>query len=156
MSFFAELWKEQVQLKNIELQKESEVALEKKGILKNYDYNAIYDCDNRAMLQQMLTDAIHHMKQNPKFVLASMPKAYNLTPLREFVYRRFGKVYTREELLREFRRSLEIFKALDKVSLPVKVPNIKDIGQKLLINYRCRDDAMKKVSIAKTVWYAGT
>ena len=120
------------------------------GCLENYDYSGVYDCDDKKLMHQMLKDAIDHMRKNSHFVLASMPDAHKLHFLKEFVYHRYGKIYTREEQLRQHSDAQKLFNALKSVQLQLKTPTIEDICASTIIDYKCRDYALKKVILAQT------
>jgi len=60
----------------------------------------VIDCDDSKFDEKklfgMLKQAIELMKENPKFVLASLPDVHRLPLLREWILQRYGRRYTRK------------------------------------------------------------
>lgn len=109
-----------------------------------------YDPDNDELMDKMLKDALNIMKQNQKFIFASLPAAHRFPMLREWIRLRYGKIYKKEDLTKSFKESLPIFKALTKVGLPVELPSNADMGKDLIIDYSCRDYVLQKVCKSKS------
>lgn len=115
--------------------------------LVQYPKYGKYDPNDTELMEKMLRDAFDYMKNNPKFVWAQLPDAYKLPMLREWMWQRYGKVYTPRDRYKSYAKSAQIFKALDKSAIAVKQPTLKDLGKQELVDYNCRSYVEKKVKI---------
>lgn len=96
---------------------------------------------------RMLKDAMDYLRKNPKYVLASLPESHKLPSLREWIMRRYGKIYFWKDRVEEYKASAKIFKALIGASLDVRIPTVgRDIGTKAFVDYSCRNYIIEKVS----------
>lgn len=121
-------------------------AEEELNPLSQYPTLANYNAENFFLMEQMLSDAFQYLRQNPKFVWAQLPDAHKVPILREWIARRFGKVYTPMERTQLYRRSCKIFRALHN-NLKFSTPNSNEIGKNLFLKYNCRKYLDKKVHI---------
>ncbi|XP_065369937.1 uncharacterized protein LOC135962117 [Calliphora vicina] len=112
-----------------------------------------YDPDDDELMDRMLKDALEIMKNDHKFVFASIPAAHRFPMLREWIRLRYGKIYKKEELKRSFQKSLPIFAALAKIGLPVELPSNADMGSDLIMDYSCRDYVLRKSNYIRNEYY---
>ncbi|XP_075165188.1 uncharacterized protein LOC142237679 isoform X2 [Haematobia irritans] len=109
---------------------------------------------DKALLDKMLFESFQRMQKNPKFVLAQLPNAHKLPMLREWIARRFGKVYSARDRRASFRYSLRVFHALDNISFDFPTPTTDQLGQNKFINYNCKDYLGNKVKYIKERFYS--
>uniref|UniRef100_A0A0A1XSI6 tRNA pseudouridine synthase B n=3 Tax=Zeugodacus cucurbitae TaxID=28588 RepID=A0A0A1XSI6_ZEUCU len=112
-----------------------------------------YDCEDTKLMNEMLRIALVHMRKNPKYVLASLPDADKLPMLREWIYQRYGKRYTRAQRIKELNNSIKIMNVLQKLKLRAVLPKSTEIGTQYLQSYKCHKYIMKKVGIARRQFY---
>lgn len=124
------------------LENESKSSTYQSKLNYNLDY---YDPEDDALMDGMLKDSLDIMKQDPKFVLASLPEVHRLPLLREWIRLRYGKRYSRQRLTALCERDHSVMKALNNVSLAVPLPLSKDLGSNLVVDYSCRDYLLRKV-----------
>lgn len=114
--------------------------------LVQYPDNAYYDAKDKVLMEKMLFDAFEYLRKNPKFVWAQLPQAHKVPMLREWIARRYGKVYTTQERWRSYKISLKIFQALYTLDMSVPPPTATKLGRNMFLSYSCRDYIDKKVS----------
>uniref|UniRef100_A0A1A9UH14 DUF4771 domain-containing protein n=1 Tax=Glossina austeni TaxID=7395 RepID=A0A1A9UH14_GLOAU len=112
--------------------------------LVQYPDNAYYDPKDKVLMEKMLFDAFEYLRKNPKFVWAQLPEAHKVPMLREWIARRYGKVYTTQERWRSYKTSLKIFQALYTLDMSVPPPNAAQLGPNMFLSYNCRDYIDKK------------
>ncbi|XP_054736542.1 uncharacterized protein LOC129243505 [Anastrepha obliqua] len=147
-----EIWKEEQQAWNAahEERTPSEVS---DPYPKDMPRLPFYDCEDKKLMSEMLKIALLEMSKYPKFVLASLPNAYKLPMLREWIYQRYGKRYTQRQRLSEISNSLKIMSTLQKLKLQTKIPRPSAIGAITEQNYGCHKYIMRKVHIARQAYY---
>ncbi|XP_065370055.1 uncharacterized protein LOC135962201 [Calliphora vicina] len=121
--------------------------------LNQYPTLANYNAEDHFLMDRMLSDAFQYLRKNPKFVWAQLPDAHKIPLLREWIARRFGKEYTPRERCKSYRMSCKIFRALDKNHLEFPIPNAKQTGRNLFLNYNCRRYLDRKVQHIKNKYY---
>uniref|UniRef100_A0A1I8M737 DUF4771 domain-containing protein n=1 Tax=Musca domestica TaxID=7370 RepID=A0A1I8M737_MUSDO len=141
------IWQRKLQKCNNEL-KRSENRLSS-WPLPQYPPDGEYDVEDRALMDKMLADAFEYMRRDPKFVLAQLPEAHKLPMLREWLGRRFGKVYTTKDRYDSYRYSLKVFHALDRMSFDFPTPTSAQIGQHHFVTYNCKKYLGRKVNVIK-------
>lgn len=107
--------------------------------------NASYDPEDKQLMDKILADAFEELRKNPKFVLAQLPEAHKLPMLREWVSRRYGKVYSPKQRYLSYQYSLKIFHALDRMSFDFPTPTATQLGRNQFVKYDCRNYLVKKV-----------
>ncbi|KAL9916707.1 uncharacterized protein ACN2A1_002806 [Glossina fuscipes fuscipes] len=129
------------------LEKDAEELLYRQGLgkpLVQYPNNAYYDPRDKVLMEKMLFDAFEYLRKNPKFVWAQLPEAHKVPMLREWIARRYGKVYTNKERWRSYRVSLKIFQALYTLDMSLPPPTAAQLGRNMFLSYNCRDYIDKK------------
>lgn len=139
-------FKEGVAAENVKLAAEEE----RKKNRRRYPYLDVemdyYDPEDEKLMQSMLKNALDYLAKNPKYVLASMPDAHKLPSLLSWMETRYGKTYTREQLVKMHVKTRPTFHALKQMTVDVQLPSAKSLGNAIYVNYNCRDYLMKKVS----------
>uniref|UniRef100_A0A1A9ZWD2 DUF4771 domain-containing protein n=1 Tax=Glossina pallidipes TaxID=7398 RepID=A0A1A9ZWD2_GLOPL len=129
------------------LDKDADDLLFRQGLgkpLVQYPDNAYYDAKDKVLMEKMLFDAFEYLRKNPKFVWAQLPEAHKVPMLREWIARRYGKVYTNQERWRSYKVSLKIFQALYTLDMSVPPPTAAQLGRNMFLSYSCRDYIDKK------------
>ncbi|EDV98323.1 uncharacterized protein LOC6569107 [Drosophila grimshawi] len=70
------------------------------------------DPDNAELMSRMLQEGMQELRKNRRFVLASLPEAHKLPVLQEWIKRRYGKLYTEEEIQKSIQDSLKVFEMI--------------------------------------------
>jgi len=160
---FHKLFKEGVAEKTKEIEeKEQEKKAEEEIPVSDPDYapkmfrkkysQTYFDANNLKLMDQMLKDALNLMKKNPYYVLASLPECHKLPVLREWIYRRYGKVYTKEDRLEFLKQAQEEFSKIAARTMNVQFPDNKEVKVPRNMTYKQRDELMTKFNeIQKTV-----
>ncbi|XP_059224497.1 uncharacterized protein LOC106086511 isoform X2 [Stomoxys calcitrans] len=107
------------------------------------------NAEDKNVLDKMLAKAFQSMRRNPKFVLAQLPEAHKLPMLREWIARRFGKVYSPKDRRTSYRYSLKIFHALDRMSFDFPTPTADRLGNNQFVDYNCKKYLAKKIKHIK-------
>lgn len=115
--------------------------------LEQYPKYAHYDPNDAALMDRMLRDAFQHLKKNPKFVWAQLPDAHKLPMLREWIWQRFGKVYTSKERYASYRKSIKLFNALDGQKFKVRQPRNNDVADQQTFKANCHGYVEQKVKV---------
>ncbi|XP_061399918.1 uncharacterized protein LOC133335625 [Musca vetustissima] len=121
--------------------------------LPQYPPNGKYDAGDRILMDKMLADAFEYMRKNPKFVLVQLHEAHKLPMLREWIARRYGKVYTPKDRYESFRYSLNVFHALDRMSFDFPTPTSTQIGRHHFVAYNCKKYLGMKVDEIKRQFF---
>ncbi|XP_073811145.1 uncharacterized protein [Musca autumnalis] len=132
---------------------DSEKMLLSSWPLKQYPPDGKYDTEDRTLMDKMLADAFDYMRKNPKFVLVQLPEAHKLPMLREWIARRFGKVYTPKDRYDSYSYSLKVFHALDRMSFDFPTPTASQIGKNHFVSYNCKKYLGMKVDAIKRRFY---
>lgn len=101
--------------------------------------------EDRAIIDKILADACNYLRKNPKFVMAQLPEAHKLPMLREWISRRFGKVYSPKERRHSYRYSLQIFHALDRMPFNFSTPTAEQLSKNQFVPYDCKTYLSRKV-----------
>uniref|UniRef100_A0A1A9WIQ2 DUF4771 domain-containing protein n=1 Tax=Glossina brevipalpis TaxID=37001 RepID=A0A1A9WIQ2_9MUSC len=117
--------------------------------LLQYPDHAYYNARDKVLMEQMLIDAFEYLRKNPKFVWAQLPEAHKVPMLREWIARRYGKIYTTQERWRSYKVSLKIFQALYTLDMSVPPPTAAQLGHNMFLSYNCRDYVDKKGQVIK-------
>lgn len=105
-----------------------------------------YDPNDDQLMDDMLKSALNYLRNDPKYVLASLPRVHRLPILMEWIRQRYGKRYTPEEIAESCQKSLPVFRAMKDVIGAVKVPKRSTLIQEDLVPYTNRDCLLKKVT----------
>ncbi|EDW85235.2 uncharacterized protein Dwil_GK18386 [Drosophila willistoni] len=92
-----------------------------------------FDPNDEHLMEQMLYDALKELRQNSKFVLASLPQSHQVPELREWIRRRYGKRY-RAQTIKEFniqQQNLMKITHMDTTLLPPSISG-QDFGNDLV------------------------
>nr|XP_014091469.1 uncharacterized protein LOC106618303 isoform X1 [Bactrocera oleae] len=146
-------FKEGVAAKNIEMAAEEELEKNRRRypfLDVEMDY---YDPEDGKLMQSMLKSALDYLAKNPKYVLASMPDAHKLPSLLSWMETRYGKSYTREQLVKMHIKTRPTFRALKQMTADVLMPSAKSLGNAVYVNYNCRDYLMKKTERLRNEYY---
>ncbi|XP_067633190.1 uncharacterized protein [Eurosta solidaginis] len=112
-----------------------------------------YDCEDKDLMDLMLKIALNEMSKQPKFVLASLPDAYKIPMLRDWITQRYGKRYTHAEQLQALNTSIRIMNMLQELKLRIKLPTPCSIGKNFNQTYDCHNHIMKKVNQQRRYFY---
>lgn len=127
-----------------------------------------FDPNNEELMNRLLIDGMNELRKDDGYVLASLPDAYKMPILREWVKRRYGKSYTHQELLDDIKHAGEIFKTVLALQCDPPVVNlmnmtpwssfkdfekVMNLGQKIKENYyeKLNTQFTKQMNAA---WYA--
>lgn len=104
-----------------------------------------YDPNDNDLMDTMLKNALHYLKDDPRYVLASLPHVHRLPILMEWIRQRYGKRYTPEELAKSYAKSLPILRALRDVVVSVNVPSGISLNTEDYVSYTNHDSLIRKV-----------
>lgn len=109
-----EVWMKGVNIKRAEMEEQERREKEEKG--SNLSFNTKkFDPDDSVLMSKMLEDGLRRLRQNQRYVLASLPTAHKLPVLQEWIKRRYGKQYSEEEINKSIRESLKIFELITQL-----------------------------------------
>ncbi|XP_055904041.1 uncharacterized protein LOC129939885 [Eupeodes corollae] len=132
-------------------QKSDQVEIKEDKILFDQTPRHIDPRDNK-LIQSILLKALNEIKKNKKFVLASLPDAHKYPTLREWVRKRYGMAYTREEKRKAFQRTKRVFQVLRNNTLRVRIPHVNDLSEKRIVSYGCREYLIKKTNYLRAIY----
>lgn len=127
---------------------------EKFNPLGDYSPLSLHNAENFVLMEKLLFDAFQYLRRDPKFVWAQLPDAHRVPSLREWIARRFGKVYPPAERIKSYRMSCIVFGALDKSKFNFSLPTANYIGKNYFLNYNCRSHIERKVMIYSYICFA--
>lgn len=114
-----EMWNEKQRQDEEELERQEK---EKESKPKEYEIK-----DTRSCIRILLKDHLAILRKDPKYVLASLPDAWDLPMLHEFVRQFYGFKTSREERKRQIRKNMFEWNYIVEAHPAIKVPNNLDI-----------------------------
>ncbi|XP_055856019.1 uncharacterized protein LOC129919194 [Episyrphus balteatus] len=149
------IWAEEVKNYNSNYKKEQK-SKEKESPQLQQDVFELnqgnFDPRDTKLMQSLLLKALQEIKKNKKFVLASLPDAHKFPILKEWIRKRYGMVYTRQEKIKTFKRTKKVFQVLRNNALRVRIPHLDDLSRKRLVSYGCKDYLLKKTNFLKDIY----
>lgn len=115
---------------------------------ENSDNTDTINPRNSQQMDTMLRNALAKMAANPKFVLASLPQAYCLPVLQEWIRVRYGFVYTENERKHLLEKSRKQWDKLLNMTLCIRPPQPKDLSEIAMLNYGYKKRMEKCVSFS--------
>ncbi|XP_033252287.1 LOW QUALITY PROTEIN: uncharacterized protein LOC108160693, partial [Drosophila miranda] len=74
-----------------------------------------FNPDDDELMDRMLADGMRELKKSHRFVLATLPDYHKIPVLRQWIKRRYGKVYSWRELQDNLNESLEVFEKVTRL-----------------------------------------
>lgn len=116
------------------------------------DENVVQEV-NPSILRKMLIESLQKMRENPKFVLASIPQAFKLPILKEWILDRFGHKYTEKEREDRLKGSRQFWDKLLNISMKVELPRREQICVVNKLNWDYMDYLRQAVSFCSTIFF---
>lgn len=130
-----------------ELRLWSELLFDQKYDKNVYDVPLTeYNGRNTLLMTSLLKNALIQLSGNPKYILASLPNAYELPMLQEWIKLRYGLKYSQLERNHALRVSQKQWDKLLREDVNVRVPTPFDISNSLCVHYGYRNRVKKCVS----------
>lgn len=108
-----DIWLKGVNVKRAEMKAQEEMEKSRTSDQAELKYNIKkFDPDDAQLMNRMLQDGLDLLQKNQRYVLASLPDAYKLPVLQEWIKRRYGKQYTEEEIQKNIQESVKIFELI--------------------------------------------
>lgn len=106
------IFQKQEMIKRAEMERQERLTPRKALIYKPGEK---FDPDNAEQMDKLLKDGMRQLSKDQRYVLASLPDSYKIPQLREWIKRRFGKVYTQKELGARLDEAKRIFEMVTLV-----------------------------------------
>ncbi|XP_002015859.2 uncharacterized protein LOC6590314 [Drosophila persimilis] len=74
-----------------------------------------FNPDDDELMDRMLADGMRELKKSHRFVLATLPDSHKIPVLRQWIKRRYGKVYSWRELQENLNESLKVFEKVTRL-----------------------------------------
>lgn len=100
---------------------------------------------NLRQMRRLLRDALNKMKENPKFVLPTIPKSYDLPILKEWMRVRYGYKYSHEERHTRLMKSRTYWEQLRLLKFKINLPYRNQICRISKLDWNCKDYIETKV-----------
>ncbi|XP_017096861.2 uncharacterized protein [Drosophila bipectinata] len=146
------IFKKQETIKRAEMERADRLTTRKALVYKEGEK---YDPDDAEQMDKLLKDGLRLLSKDQRFVLASLPDSHKIPQLREWIKRRFGKVYTHKELEASINEANRIFEMVSLVQDSTPTPDLMGLdrvkpGEENFDHYK----SLKKVAAkAKLKYY---
>ncbi|EDV37148.2 uncharacterized protein Dana_GF11566 [Drosophila ananassae] len=115
------IFKKQEMIKRAEMERQERLTPRKALIYKPGEK---FDPDNAEQMDKLLKDGLHQLSKDQRYVLASLPDSHKIPQMREWIKRRFGKVYTQKELDASLDEAKKIFEMVTLVQDKTPDPDL--------------------------------
>ncbi|XP_016986278.2 uncharacterized protein LOC108049569 [Drosophila rhopaloa] len=120
------IWHKQSTIKRAEMERLERLTPRRALVYKDTDK---FDPDDAEQMNKLLKDGLRALRNEPRFVLASLPEAHKLPILREWVKRRYGKTYSQKELADNIAESNRIFELVNLLQGSPPDPDLMGIDR---------------------------
>ncbi|KAH8327124.1 hypothetical protein KR074_003140, partial [Drosophila pseudoananassae] len=120
------IFKKQETIKRAEMERADRLTTRKALVYKEGEK---YDPDDAEQMDKLLKDGLRLLSKDQRFVLASLPDSHKIPQLREWIKRRFGKVYTHKELEASIIEANRIFEMVSLVQDNTPTPDLMGLDR---------------------------
>lgn len=120
------IWQKQVAIKRAKMERQERLTQRNALTFKPGEK---FDPDDGEQMNRLLKDGLRVLRQDPRYVLASLPNSHKLPVLREWVKRRYGKAYSQKELDASILESTRIFELVTLVQSNIPPIDLKGLDR---------------------------
>ncbi|KAH8402275.1 hypothetical protein KR009_010970, partial [Drosophila setifemur] len=146
------IWTKQELIKRAETERTERLTQRRALIAGDTEH---FDPDSAEQMDKLLKDGLSILRKNERYVLASLPDAHKLPVMREWVKRRYGKVYCHKELEQSIDQANKLFEMVTLAQSDTPYPDLMglDTMPRHLQNFDHYKEIKKTAALAKDKYH---